>query len=114
MGRYKGTSISLERKEPMQMDNIMPLFLKAMRLSAGMDVHLVLSAWDKVTGAAPYTLSKFLKDGLLICGISSSVVRNQLFFNRDAIIEEINRVVTSDPLYSNTGCTAPVKSLVLR
>lgn len=49
MGRYKGKSISLERKEPMQMDNIMPLFLKAMRLSAGMDVHLVLSAWDKVT-----------------------------------------------------------------
>lgn len=104
----------MERKEPMQMDNIMPLFLKAMRLSAGMDVHLVLSAWDKVTGAAPYTLSIFLKDGVLICGISSSVVRNQLFFNRDAIIEEINRVVTSDPLYSNTGCTTPVKSLVLR
>ena len=52
----------MERKEPMQMDNIMPLFLKAMRLSAGMDVHLVLSAWDTVTGAAPYTLSTFLKD----------------------------------------------------
>lgn len=68
MGRYKGKSISMERKEPMQMDNIMPLFLKAMRLSAGMDVHLVLSAWDKVTGAAPYTLSKFLKDGVLIAG----------------------------------------------
>ena len=74
MGRYKGKSISMERKEPMQMDNIMPLFLKAMRLSAGMHVHLVLSAWDKVTGAAPYTFVEIsegwcphLRDIILCC-----------------------------------------------
>ena len=112
--RYKGKSVSMERKEPSSMEELMPQLLKVMRLSSGMNDNIIMSAWDKVTGAAPYTLSKYVKNGVLYCTISSSVVRNQLFFNRDAIIEEINRVVTSDPLYSNTGCAAPVKSLVLR
>lgn len=114
MGNYKGKSISLERKQAVSLEDAIPQFLKSMRWSAEMNEHLVLSAWDKVTGAGAYTLSKYMKNGVLYCGISSSVVRNQLFFNKGAIIEAINKEVLSDPLFSSKDGKGPLKTLILR
>jgi len=112
--RYKGKSVSMERKEPSSMEELMPQLLKVMRLSSGMNDSIIMSAWDKVTGAAPYTLSKYVKNGVLYCTISSSVVRNQLFFNKDAIVEAINREVLADSLYLATAGRKPVKTLILK
>ena len=63
MGNYTGKSISLERKQAVSLEDAIPQFLKSMRWSAEMNEHLVLSAWDKVTGAGAYTLSKYMKTG---------------------------------------------------
>ena len=107
--RYKGKSVSMERKEPSSMEELMPQLL-----SSGMNDNIIMSAWDKVTGAAPYTLSKYVKNGVLYCTISSSVVRNQLFFNKDAIVDAINREVLADSLYLATPGRKPVKTLILK
>lgn len=112
--RYKGKSVSMERKEPSSMEELMPQLLRVMRLSSGMNDNIIMSAWDKVTGAATYTLSKYVKNGVLYCTISSSVVRNQLFFNKDAIVEAINREVLADSLYLATPGRKPVKTLILK
>ena len=48
--RYKGKSLSLERKDPSQLGEILPQMLRIMHLSSGMDEQLVMRAWDKVTG----------------------------------------------------------------
>lgn len=112
--RYKGKSVSMERKEPSSMEELMPQLLRVMRLSSGMNDSIIMSAWDKVTGAAPYTLSKYVKNGVLYCTISSSVVRNQLFFNKDTIVEAINREVLADSLYLVTPGRKPVKTLILK
>lgn len=112
--RYKGKSVSMERKEPSSMEELMPQLLRVMRLSSGMDEQLVMRAWDKVTGAGPYTLSKSMKNGALYCSISSSVVRNQLFYNRLAIVEAINNEVKADPLYNGRQGREPLKILILK
>ena len=111
---YKGKSICIERKAPVSMEDVMPRILRLMGLSKGMNEHIIMKAWDKVTGAAPYTLSKFIKEGVMYCGISSSVVRNQLYFNKEAIVEAINREVLSDPLYMAGKDRRPLKTLILR
>ena len=67
--RYKGKSVSMERKEPSSMEELMPQLLRVMRLSSGMNDNIIMSAWDNVTGAAPYTLSKYVKNGVLYCTI---------------------------------------------
>lgn len=111
---YKGKSVSMERKDPVSLGDVMPRLLKVMRLSSGMNEHIIMNAWDKVTGAAPYTLSKYMKDGVLYCGISSSVIRNQLFFNKEAIVEAINREVLSDPLFLAKEGVRPLKTVILK
>lgn len=112
--RYKGNSISMERKEPSSLEDLMPRLLKSMGLSYGMNDHIIMEAWDKVTGAAQYTLSKFVKNGVLYCTISSSVVRNQLFFNREAIVEAINAAVLADPMFLAPEGRKPVRTLILK
>lgn len=111
---YKGKSISLQRKEPASMVDIVPMMMKVMKLSSGMNDYLVMRAWDTVTGAAPYTLSRYVKGKTLYCSISSSVVRNQLFFNKESIISSINNAVLSDPLYSSKEGDIPLKNLILK
>lgn len=106
--------ICFEKKEPEPVSDIIPRYLRAMGLADGMNEHLVLEAWDKVSGAAAYTLSKYVKDGVLYCAVSSSVVRNQLSFSAQAIVEAINREVTSSEFYSPKGNRLPLKTLKLR
>lgn len=111
---YKGKSISMDRKQAVSLGDALPQLLRSMHLASGMNMHVIFSAWDKVTGAGPYTLSRYLKNGVLYCSISSSVVRSQLYLNRDAIVEAINREVLAEPLYTSKDDKAPLKSLILR
>ena len=63
---------------------------------SGLDERLreveVCRAWDEVVGpqAAGATTSREVKDGVLTCRINSSMVRSQLFMQRDTIRNRIN------------------------
>lgn len=113
--RKTGNGASLHRTEPTALADLIPVILKVMRLNSGMREQIVLSAWDKVTGAAPYTLTKYVKGDVLFCSISSSVMRSQLFFQKDDILKAINKELETE-LFAGTPPSGrkPIKSLVLK
>lgn len=96
------------------MDRLIGEYIKEMKLSSGLDRQLVFNAWDMVSGAAPLTLSKYVKAGVLYCTISSSAVRQQLFFRRRELVEKINAFLEEDPLFQGSGNGGYLKDIVLR
>ena len=75
----------------------------------------VFEAWDEVSGASRYTLDRFFRDGILYCTISSSVVRNQLYFQRDVLVRKMNEILEKDPLLVRDGLKTPlIRTLVLK
>lgn len=97
------------------MGALVPMFIKAMRLDAGLNTTLVLKAWDEASGASAYTLNKFFRDGRLFVTVSSSMVRSHLEFQKADIVASINRILENDPLFSN-GCAKAgfVKEIILK
>ena len=107
--------VLLERKDPSPMSELVPMFLKLSGMTNVVNENLIMSAWDKVTGAGPYTLKKYVRNGILTCHISSSVVRNQLFFQKEEIVAAINAEVASDPVNAgNQGNRKYLKSIILK
>lgn len=74
------------------------LMLKRNGLSEGLRDTRIYSAWDEATGAAQYTVNKYFKDGKLYITVNSSVLRSQLTFQKLAILEKINRILSKDRL----------------
>ena len=74
------------------------LMLKNNGLSEGLRTTRIYSAWDEATGAAQYTVNKYFKDGKLYITVNSSVLRSQLTFQKFAILEKINRILSRDKL----------------
>ena len=97
------------------MGEVVHEYVRKMKIAAGLNEQLVFDAWDIVSGAAGYTVSRYLKDGVLYCSISSSVVRNRLFFQKQRILELINAFLMEDDLFVKDGRkTVFVKDVVLR
>jgi hypothetical protein len=72
-------------------------------------------AWTAVSGAARNTLDVTFDRGIMICSISSSVVRNQLYFQRDVLLEKLNEHLSADSLFvSENNGDKIVKNLILR
>lgn len=66
----------------------------------------ICGLWPRTVGSrvAAATRSLHFSDGVLYCQMSSSTVRNMLFFNLEGVRNELNRIA---------GGT-PVKKIVLR
>lgn len=87
------------RKEAVGMDELIRQYVRAMRLEAGLNTQRVFDAWDVVSGVSSFTLRKFYKDGILYVSLSSSMVRNQLDFQKDALVAGMNRFLADDELF---------------
>lgn len=96
----------------MPMGEIMKLFVKRNGLAPGLNTSLVFSAWDKVSGAGPYTIRKFYRDGTLYCTLSSSVVRSRLYPAREGLKEGMNKELSANPLFD--ASRGLVKSIILK
>lgn len=103
----------LGRKEAVGMEELVSAFIREMKLSSGLNRQRVFAAWEAVTGAAPYTLSKSFSKGILFVSLSSSVVRNQLYFQRADIVARINEALARDELFSGEA-DGYVKSIILK
>ena len=107
--------VSLERKDPSPMSDLVPMFLRLSGMTSVVNENLILSAWDKVTGAGQYTLKKYVRNGTLICHISSSVVRSRLYFQKEESVAAINAEVASDPVNAgNQGNRKYLKGIMLK
>lgn len=103
----------LGRKEAVGMQELVACFIRELKLSSGLNRQLVCEAWDSVTGAAAYTLSKHFSKGVLFVSLSSSVIRNQLFFQRAEIAARINEALAENELFTDDAA-GYVKSIILK
>lgn len=102
------------RKEAQGMSELIVQYIREMKLSSGFNRQRVFEAWDAVSGASRYTVGRFFRDGVLYCTISSSVVRNRLYFQRDVLLKELNAYLESEGRYIDDGVGQPVKNIVLK
>ncbi|MBQ1912134.1 MAG: DUF721 domain-containing protein [Bacteroidales bacterium] len=107
--------IRLHRKEAISMDQVVDQFIKQMKLAAGLNTQRIFAAWDACSGAGPFTLKRFYRGGKLYITLSSSVIRNQLSFQREALIEKMNAFLAEDALFTADNRTVGfVRELILK
>ena len=106
----------MRRQEAVGMDELVKQFIREMRLSAGLNQQRITEAWNEISGASRYTLGVNFADGTLYCTLSSSIVRNQLYFQKDFLLNGINESLRKDDLFiwdwEKKG--ACVKTIVLK
>jgi len=97
------------------MEELVSRYIKSMKLTVGLNTHRIFAAWDACSGAERYTLKKYFRAGTLYITLSSSVVRNQLYFQKDTLIEKINAFLKEDSLFTDDNRTVGfVRELVLK
>ena len=97
------------------MDALIPLYLRSMQLTLPLNARRIFAAWDAASGAGPFTLRRFFRDGTLYITVDSSVVRNQLWFQRDVLVEKINALLAEDELFTpDPRSDGPVRQLILK
>ena len=105
----------LARKDARTMDEVIREYIRNMKISAGLNEQLIYDAWDAVSGAAEYTVSRYLRNGVLYCSLSSSVIRSRLFPKREEIVRKINEYLLEDGLFvRDDPRTGLLKNLILQ
>lgn len=109
------TGFVMARREPRQMDDIVSQFVKMSGLAEGINSHRIDVAWDQASGVAPWTVARSFSNGTYYVTLASSVVRNQLSFRKEDIINAMNGILAADPLFTK-DCPGAcmVRKLVLR
>lgn len=97
------------------MDALVKEYIKSMKLSAGLNTQRIFAAWDACSGAAPFTLKRFFRGGKLYITLSSSVIRNQLYFQKAELMEKMNAFLSKDELFTQDDQTVSfIEELILR
>ena len=103
------------RKTAVSLSEAIQEYLKVAKLSAGLNTQRIFAAWDAASGAGRYTVRRFFRDGRLYITVDSSVVRSQLSFQRDVLIEKINALLAQDELFTQDDARVGiVKELILK
>ena len=111
---YDSRKNSLRRQEAGGMEELVTQFIRDMKLSSGLGKQRACEAWAKVSGAGRYTLDVSFDKGVMVCVISSSVVRNQLYFQREALLKAVNERLADDMLFIHDGEGPMIKNLILK
>ena len=90
----------IERKTALGMEDLIREYIRAMKISSGLNVHRIFAAWDQASGAADYTIKRFYRGGRLYITLNSSVVRNQLAFQKEELTLKINSLLRQDTLFT--------------
>lgn len=111
----KRSPVRIARKQAVSMEELIPLYIKSMKLSAGLNTQRIFAAWDAASGAARYTVRRFFRDGRLYITVDSSVVRSQLSFQRQALLDKVNALLAEDELFiRDRSGEGVVKELILK
>lgn len=107
--------IRLTRKQALSMDEVIGMYIKSMKISSGLNTQCIFSAWNEASGAEAFTVRRFFRDGKLYVTLNSSVVRNQLSFQRDALVEKMNEILSHDELFARDDeRVSYIKELILK
>ena len=103
------------RKTALPLSELIHEYLRASKLTSGLNTQRIFAAWDAASGAGRYTIRRFFRDGKLYITVDSSVVRSQLSFQRDTLIEKINALLAQDELFTRDDARVGiVKELILK
>lgn len=85
----------MKRENTRLISAIIEEFIKEERLEEGLNRTRLFRAWDIVVGenGARATSNKFFREGVLYCTINSSIMRTQMFYNRENIIAQLNKML---------------------
>ena len=91
----------MKRENTQLIKDVLQEFIKEERLEDGLQRVRIFGAWDLVVGdaGARATTSKFFRDGILYCTINSSIVRTQLYYRKEDIALQMNKML-NDSLVS--------------
>ncbi len=107
--------VRIHKKEAESMEAIVARYIKSMKLAAGLNTQRVFAAWDACSGAGPFTLNRFYRDGKLYITLNSSVIRNQLYFQRDVLVEKMNAFLSGDQLFTaDNRSVGFIRELILK
>lgn len=110
---YGGNRIG--RKEAVGMESLVSQFIREMKLSSGINQVRVTEAWNTVSGASRYTLSVSYVGTYVYVTLSSSMARNQLYYQRDVIMNRMNEFLAADSLFVANAKGGPaVTNIVLK
>ena len=101
------------RKSALPLEELIHEFIRTSRLTPGLNTRRIFAAWDTASGAARYTVRRYFRDGRLYVTVDSSVVRSQLSFQREALLEKVNALLAQDELFTGDGSPA-VQELILK
>ena len=108
-------AVKIHRKEAVGMEEIVAQYIKSMKIAVGLNTQRISAAWDACSGAASYTLRRFFRGGKLYITLNSSVVRSQLFLQKDLLIEKMNAFLSQDALFTNDNKTVGfIQELILK
>ena len=111
----KRGSVRMARKKALSMDELVRMYIDSMKLAPSLNTRRIFAAWDEASGAGPYTLKRFFRDGRLYVTLSSSVVRNQLSFQSAALVEKMNAILAKDEFFARDDTRVSfVKELILK
>lgn len=113
MGYGKGET-SLGRQDAVSMDELVTQLIREMKLAGGLSRQRAAEVWNEVSGAGRYTLDVMFDRGVMTCFISSSVVRNQLYFQRTELLRRLNERLSEDSLFTAGKDGLIVRNLILR
>lgn len=112
MNGYKNR---MRRRYAVSMEELIKRYIIDMKISSGLNTQLIFKAWDEASGASPFTIGRFFKDGKLYVTLSSSMVRNQLYYQKSDIVRKINSLLDEDPLFfSGDKRVSFVKEIILK
>ena len=110
---YGGNRIG--RKEAVGMESLVTQFIREMKISSGINQIRVAEAWNTVSGAARYTLDVSYVGTVAYVTLRSSMARNQLYYQRDVLMQKMNEVLAADSLFVGSAKGGPaVTNIVLK
>ena len=115
MAEHKKRNYFIRRKEALTMEEVIEEYIKSAKLASGLNTQRVFAAWDACSGAGPFTLKRFFRSGTLYVTLNSSVIRNQLSFQKAELIEKMNATLAGDRLFTSDNRTVGyIRELVLK
>lgn len=111
---YDSSDNRLRRKDAVGMEKLVQDFIREMKISSGLNRQRAHEAWIEVSGAGRYTLDVSLDRGILYVSLNSSMARNQLYFQREALLQKVNEYLEKDELFISSPGAPAIKSIVLK
>lgn len=107
-------SSRIARKNAQPLVEVLKEMILEGKASGTHNSYRIFAAWDSVSGAGPYTIKRFFRDGKLYITLSSSVICSQLSMQKDVLLKKLNAALEGDELFIGSATEGPLKELILK